>query len=148
SRTQAAADAFARRYDIPRAYGDWASLAADRDLAVIYVATPQSAHYSAAMECLRAGRAALCEKPFTLDAPSSRALVDAARQAGVFLMEAMWTRCNPTILRMVQLIGGGAIGEVTSVHSDFGVGPLPTGSRLHDLALGGGALLDLGIYAI
>jgi predicted dehydrogenase len=148
SRTQAAADAFAQRYDIPRAYGDWASLAADRDVDVIYVATPHSAHYSATLLCLEAGKAVLCEKPFTLDAPSSRVLIDSARQAGVFLMEAMWTRCNPTIHQMVQLIGDGAIGEVSAVHADFGIGPLPLDSRLHDLSLGGGALLDVGIYPI
>lgn len=148
SRTQAAADAFARRYGIPRAYGDWASFAADGEVDVVYVATPHSAHYSATALCLRAGKAVLCEKPFTLDAATSRELVDTAREAGVFLMEAMWTRCNPTILRMVKLVADGAIGEVTAVHANFGIGPLPAESRLHDPALGGGALLDLGIYPI
>jgi predicted dehydrogenase len=149
SRTQAAADAFAQQYEIPRAYGDWASLAADDAVDVVYVATPHSAHHAAAKLCLEAGRAVLCEKPLTLDEPSSRDLVDTAKAAGVFLMEAMWTRCNPTIHRIVELIADGAIGEVTAVHADFGLaGPFPSGHRMRDPALGGGALLDLGIYPI
>jgi predicted dehydrogenase len=149
SRSQAAADAFARRHAIPRAYGDWAALAADRDLDVVYVATPHSAHLAAAAQCLAAGRAVLCEKPLTLDAGSARELIDTARAAGVFLMEGMWTRCNPTIRRLVELVGAGAIGPVTAVHADFGLaGPLPAGHRLRDPALGGGALLDLGVYPV
>jgi predicted dehydrogenase len=149
SRTQAAADAFAQRYEIPRAYGDWASLAADDGVDVVYVATPHSAHHAAAELCLRAGRAVLCEKPLTLDAPSSQDLVDTAKAAGVFLMEAMWARCNPTVRRVAELVGDGAIGEVTAVHADFGLaGPFTPSHRLRDPALGGGALLDLGIYPI
>lgn len=148
SRTQAAADAFAKRYEIPRAYGDWASLAADDGVDVVYVATPQSAHHASAKLCLEAGKAVLCEKPFTLDSPTARDLVDTARAADVFLMEAMWTRCNPTVRRMMELIGDGAIGEVTSVHADFGIGPLDPDHRLHDPAMGGGALLDLGVYPV
>jgi predicted dehydrogenase len=149
SRTQAAADAFAQRYEIPRAYGDWESLAADDGVDVVYVATPHSAHHAAAKLCLTAGRAVLCEKPLTLDAPSSQDLVDTAKAAGVFLMEAMWTRCNPAVLRMVELVEQGAIGEVSTVHADFGlVGPFPPEHRMRNPALGGGALLDLGIYPI
>jgi predicted dehydrogenase len=149
SRSQEAARAFADRYGIARAYGDWPSLAADPDLDVVYVATPHSAHHAAAKLCLAAGRAVLCEKPLTLDEPSARDLVDTARGTGSFLMEAMWTRCNPTIRQVAGLVGDGAIGEVTSVNASFGVaGPFPTGHRLRDPALGGGALLDLGIYPI
>lgn len=149
SRAQVTADAFAQRYGIPRAYGDWDSLAADADLDVIYVATPHSAHHDATMRCLRAGRAVLCEKPLTLDEPSSRELVETAKAAGVFLMEAMWARCNPAIRRMQALLADGAIGEVTSVHANFGLaGPFSPRHRLRHPALGGGALLDAGIYPI
>src|SRR5690606_6896032 len=108
------ARAFADRFGIPRAYGSWAELAADDDLDVIYVATPHSAHYDAALTCLSAGRAVLCEKPFTLDRATSLALIEAARARDVFLMEAMWMRCDPLIRRMVELIADGAIGEVTT----------------------------------
>lgn len=149
SRTQAAADAFAARYGIPRAYGDWDALAADDELDVIYVATPHQAHYDAAGRCVRAGQAVLCEKPLTLDATTSRDLIDTARTAGVFLMEAVWTRCNPLVRRLCRLVADGAIGEVTTVHADFGLaGPYPPEHRLRAPELGGGALLDLGIYPL
>ncbi len=149
SRTEAATKTFAERYDIPRAYGSWLALAADDEVDVVYVATPHSAHYQAARLCLKAGRAVLCEKPLTLDLPSAQDLVAAAQERGVFLMEAMWARCNPTIRRVVALIQDGAIGEVTSVTADFGLaGPFPADHRLRDPALGGGGLLDLGIYPI
>jgi predicted dehydrogenase len=149
SRTQAAADTFAARYGIPRAYGDWASLAADQDVDVVYVATPHSSHHAAAKLCVEAGRAVLCEKPLTLDLPTSQELIDSARAAGVFLMEAMWSRCNPIIRRLTDLVADGAIGEVTAVHADFGLaGSFGPEHRLRDPALGGGALLDLGIYPI
>ena len=149
SRTPVAAQAFAQRYDIPRAHGSWTDLAADPDVDVVYVATPHSAHYPAALTCIEAGKAVLVEKPLTLDAPAATRLLAAARERGVFAMEAMWMRCLPTILRAVDLIAGGAIGEVTSVQADFGLaGPFAASHRLRDPALGGGALLDLGIYPV
>jgi len=149
SRSTQSATAFADRYGIPRAYGSWAELAADDGVDVVYVATPHSAHYAATMACLDAGRAVLCEKPLTLDLASSTELVEAARARDVFLMEAMWMRCNPTVRRAAELIADGAIGEVTSVHADFGLaGPFAPESRLRSRALGGGALLDLGVYPV
>jgi len=149
SRSAEAAEAFAARHDIPRAYASWADLAADPDVDVIYVATPHTGHYAAAQVCLAAGKAVLCEKPFTLDRATSADLVEQARKQGVFLMEAMWTRCNPSILRARDLVADGAIGEVTTVHADFGVaGPFPPEHRMRARALGGGALLDLGVYPI
>jgi predicted dehydrogenase len=149
SRALASAVAFADRFGIERAYADWAALAADPDVDVIYVATPHAAHHAPAKLCLAAGRAVLCEKPLTLDRASAQDLVDIARARGTFLMEAMWTRCNPTIRRVATLVADGAIGEVTSVHASFGLaGPFPPEHRLRDPALGGGALLDLGIYPI
>ena len=149
SRSLEAAQAFAAQHGIPRAHGSWTDLAEDPDVDVVYVATPHAFHYAAALLCVQAGKAVLCEKPFTLDQPTSRELIDAARTRGTFLMEAMWMRCNPAILRMVDLIKDGAIGEVTTVQADFGVaGPFPPEHRMRARALGGGALLDLGIYPI
>lgn len=149
SRTETAAKAFAERYGIPRAYGSWLELAADDEVDVVYVATPHSAHHAAARLCLKAGRAVLCEKPLTLDLPTSQELIATAQEQGVFLMEAMWARCNPTIRRVAEMIRDGAIGEVTSVTADFGLaGPFPASHRLRDPALGGGGLLDLGIYPV
>ncbi|MDT0442843.1 Gfo/Idh/MocA family protein [Streptomyces johnsoniae] len=149
SRAPGPAAEFARRFGIPRAYGSWAELAADPEVDVVYVATPHSAHYAAARLCLEAGKAVLCEKPFTLSGAEAKALVDLARERGVFLMEAMWMFCNPVIRRMTELVADGAIGEIRAVHADFGIGgPLDPGHRLLDPALGGGALLDLGVYPV
>jgi predicted dehydrogenase len=149
SRSAASAEEFARRFGIPRAHGSWAELAADPGVDVIYVATPQNAHHTAVRECLRAGKAVLCEKPFTLSEAEAKPLVALARERGVFLMEAMWTYCNPAIRRMTELVRDGAIGEVKAVHADFGHGgPFRPGHRLLDPALGGGALLDLGVYPV
>ncbi len=149
SRAPGPAAEFARRFGIPRAHGSWAELAADPEVDVVYVATPHSAHYAAARLCIEAGKAVLCEKPFTLSASEAKALVDLARERGVFLMEAMWMFCNPVIRRMKELVADGAVGEVRAVHADFGIGgPLDPGHRLLDPALGGGALLDLGVYPV
>ncbi|MEU5563871.1 Gfo/Idh/MocA family protein [Micromonospora musae] len=149
SRTPESAQLFAKKHQVPRAYGSWAELAADPEIDVVYVATPHSAHHAAAMTCLSAGRAVLLEKPFTLEAETSIELIETARTAGVFLMEAMWMRTNPVIRRLVELIAEGAIGDVTSVQADFGVaGPFPPEHRMRARVLGGGALLDLGIYPL
>ncbi|MGW7301018.1 Gfo/Idh/MocA family protein [Streptomyces sp. NPDC054829] len=149
SRSQASADAFAERFGIGRAYGDWDSLAADEDIDVVYVATPHSAHRAAAGLCLEAGRNVLCEKPFTLNLREAEELVALARDRGRFLMEAMWMYCNPMVRRLKALVDDGAIGEVRSVSADFGIaGPFPASHRLRDPAQGGGALLDLGVYPV
>ncbi|GAB3951963.1 hypothetical protein GCM10027614_54880 [Micromonospora vulcania] len=145
SRAVESAQRFADTYGAKRAYGSWVELAADPEVDAIYVATPHSAHHEAAMTCLTAGRPVLLEKPFTLDLASSTELVDTARAAEVFLMEAMWMRTNPLILRAAELVAQGAIGTVSSVRADFGVaGPFPPEHRMRNAALGGGALLDLG----
>ncbi|MDX2644843.1 Gfo/Idh/MocA family oxidoreductase [Streptomyces sp. PA03-1a] len=149
SRSLASARAFADRFDIPRAYGSWTELADDDGVDVVYVATPHSAHRVAAGLCLRAGRSVLCEKPFTVNAVEARELADLAKARGLFLMEAMWTYCNPVVRRLTELVADGAVGEVRSVHADFGLaGPFEPGHRLLDPALGGGALLDLGVYPV
>src|SRR5262245_33954186 len=103
SRTLDAASAFAARFGAPEAYGSWAELAAS-DVDVIYVATPHSSHHEATLVCLSAGKAVLCEKPFTLDVATSLDLMTTARSRGLFLMEAMWMRCNPTVLHAQQLV--------------------------------------------
>lgn len=149
SRTLGAAQAFAEEHKIPRAYGSWAELAADPEVDIVYVATPHSAHHAAAALCLDAGKAVLCEKPLTLDAAQAEDLCRRAEAAGVFFMEAMWTRTVPAVLRMVEMVRAGAIGEPRLVASDFSVsftgGPE---HRMRNPALGGGALLDLGVYPL
>ncbi|MYU34781.1 Gfo/Idh/MocA family oxidoreductase [Streptomyces sp. SID8358] len=149
SRALPSARAFAERFGIERAYGSWAELVADDDVDVVYVATPHSAHREAAGLALEAGKHVLCEKAFTLNAREAGELVDLARERGLFLMEAMWTYCNPLIRRMTELVRDGAIGEIRTVQADFGfAGTFGAEHRLRDPALGGGALLDLGVYPV
>lgn len=149
SRSAESAKAFAERFGIPRAYGDWESLARDEELDVVYVATPHSAHRAAAGLMLESGRNVLCEKPFTLNAREAEELVALARGNGRFLMEAMWMYCHPMVRRLKELVDGGAVGEVRHVRADFGLeGPFPATHRLRDPALGGGSLLDLGVYPV
>ncbi|MFD7278428.1 Gfo/Idh/MocA family protein [Streptomyces sp. NPDC059862] len=149
SRTSGSAKAFAERFGIPRAYGDWESLARDEGVDVVYVATPHAAHREAAGLCLAAGRNVLCEKAFTLNVREAEELVALARERGSFLMEAMWMYCNPLVRRLKALVDDGAIGEVRSIQADFGLsGPFPPEHRLRDPQQGGGALLDLGVYPV
>ncbi|MGW0419173.1 Gfo/Idh/MocA family protein [Streptomyces sp. NPDC003015] len=149
SRSEASAKAFAERFGIERAYGEWGALAEDADIDVVYVATPHAAHRAAAGLCLSAGRNVLCEKAFTLNAREAEELVALAKEHDRFLMEAMWMYCNPLIRRLKALVDDGAIGEVRTVQADFGLaGPFPPAHRLRDPAQGGGALLDLGVYPV
>ncbi|MEV8513330.1 Gfo/Idh/MocA family oxidoreductase [Dactylosporangium sp. NPDC051484] len=149
SRSGESAERFAAAHGAARAHGSWRALVEDPDVDAIYIATPHSAHYEAAMLALRAGKATLCEKPFTLAVSEAEEMAETARAGGVFLMEAMWMRCIPAIRRMVELVRDGAIGEPVSVHADFGIqGPFPETSRLRDRRLGGGALYDVGIYPV
>jgi predicted dehydrogenase len=149
SRSEASARTFADRFGIPRAHGSWEALAEDDGIDVVYVATPHTAHRAAAGLCLEAGRNVLCEKPFTLNLREAAELVALAREHGRFLMEAMWMYCGPLVRRLKALVDDGAIGEVRTVQADFGLaGPFPSAHRLRDPNLGGGALLDLGVYPV
>lgn len=149
SRTPEAAASFAQRFGIERTHGSWASLAAEPSVDVVYIATPHSHHHQAGLLCLRAGKPLLVEKAFTLDLAQAQELITVARQHGLFIMEAMWTRTLPATLKLLELIADGAIGEVTSVQAAFGLGvDLEPAHRLRDPKLGGGALLDLGVYPV
>ncbi len=149
SRNQETATAFAERFGFARAHGSYADLAADPDIDVIYVATPHAFHAEAAHLCIAAGKSVLVEKPITLDLADAVRLIGAAREKGVFLMEAMWMRLNPAIRKIAELVEEGAIGWVSAIHADFGLqGPFEADHRLRDPKLGGGALLDLGVYPI
>ena len=149
SRSQARADDFAARHGLDRAYGSYKEILADPDVDVLYVATPHPQHHAIALAALRAGKALLVEKSFTATTPGAAEVIDLARKTGVFVMEAMWTRFQPAVVAMRELIADGAIGEVRSVQADLGVTrEYDPADRLFDLALGGGALLDLGVYVV
>ncbi len=149
SRRPGGADAFAERFDVPHVHGSWEELVADPDVDVVYVATPHPAHHAGALLALNAGKNVLVEKPFTMDAVQARELVAAAEAADVFLMEAMWTRFLPAIVALREVVDEGRLGDLVAVHADFGVGfeEDPEG-RWFAPELGGGALLDLGIYPV
>jgi predicted dehydrogenase len=149
SRAPATAEKFADAYGIGRAYGSYAELAADDRIDVVYVATTHNVHHSAARTCLEAGRAVLVEKPFTTTAADAADLVSLARERNLFAMEAMWTRFNPLVARVRELVGDGAIGEVKAVYADFSENfPFDSSHRLWAPDLAGGALLDLGVYPV
>lgn len=149
SRSEERARAFARDYGTPHAYGSYEALLDCPDLDVVYVATPHVQHYENTLACLRRGIAVLCEKPFAMNARQVEEMVAVAREQGVFLMEALWTRFMPTILKAQELIREGELGDVLSVKADFGFrGPGDPQGRLLNPELGGGALLDIGIYPV
>ncbi len=149
SRRQESADAFAQTHGIAAAYGDYRSVVEDPDVDVVYIASPHSMHREHVELAFGAGKAVLCEKSLTLNAGDAEVLVAMARDKGLFLMEAMWMRCDPLIRRLQQLVASGALGEVRQVRADLGfVVDKPPTDRLLDPALGAGALLDMGIYPL
>ena len=149
SRSEASAAEFADERGIPRRYAAYEDLAADPDVDVIYVATPHPFHAGNAELCLEAGKAVLCEKPFTVNAAEAGRVVGLAREKGLFLMEGMWTRFFPLMEKLRRLISDRSIGEVRMLNVDFGFRTdLDPTSRLFDPALGGGALLDVGVYCV
>jgi len=149
SRSQASADEFARRFDIPRAHGSYAALAEDPEVDIIYVATPHPMHHEDARLALQNGKHVLVEKAFTLNRAEAEDLQRLGAENGLLVMEAMWTRYLPHMVRLREIIAEGTLGEIRSVSADH-TQSLPTdpAHRLNDLALDGGALLDLGIYPI
>jgi predicted dehydrogenase len=149
SRSLDRAQDFAGRHGIERAHGSYAAILADPDVDVLYVSTPHPQHHAIARAAIRAGKALLVEKAFTATVAGAREVVDLSRETGVFVMEAMWTRFQPAVVRMRELIADGAIGEVRSVQADLGVQrDFDPADRLFAKDLGGGALLDLGVYVV
>ena len=149
SRSLDRAQAFAGRHGIERAYGSYAELLADPDVDVLYLATPHPQHHAVALAAIRAGKALLVEKTFAATTAGAQEVVDLARESGVFVMEAMWTRFQPAIVAARALIDDGAIGEVRQLQADLGVDrPYNAADRLFDPAQGGGAMLDLGVYVV
>ena len=149
SRSLEKAREFAGRWGIERAYGSYEELAADPEIDIIYIATPHSHHYDNIMLCLSHNKSVLCEKAFTVSKAQAQRAIDEAKKRGLFLMEAMWTRFNPTILEVQRLVKEGAIGDVRAVsvvlsqHFDEN-----DRIRLFEKSLAGGSLLDMGVYVI
>jgi predicted dehydrogenase len=149
SRSAERAAAFADANGIERVHGSYRAIVEDDKVDVLYIATPHPQHRAVALAALRAGKAVLVEKAFTVTPAATREIVAVATGAGVFAMEAMWTRFQPVIVRMRELIAGGAIGEVRGVQGELGVqAPTDPLDRYYNPAVGGGALFDLTVYPI
>jgi len=144
SRKTETAQDFAARYGVSRAYGSYAELCADAEVDLVYIATPHNLHCGNMIAALKAGRNVLCEKPFTVNAREAREVIDLAHKNGLFLAEAMWTRYMP-LREKFSLIS--EIGEVKSLEADLSYANAHM-RRMYDLDLAGGALLDLGVYAV
>ncbi|XP_056652752.1 trans-1,2-dihydrobenzene-1,2-diol dehydrogenase [Monodelphis domestica] len=141
---------FARRHDIPKAYGSYEDLLRkEPDVDVVYVGTQNPQHFQVVLQSLEAGKPVLCEKPLGVTAAEVREMVAAARARGLFLMEAIWTRFFPATEALRAVLAQGTLGEVRLVRADFGVRPgLNFPARVTDWAQAGGGLLDLGIYCL
>lgn len=149
SRTAEKAEEFRTAHDIARAHASYQSLVEDDQVEVIYVAVPHPSHHEAALLALRAGKSVLVEKPFAMNLAQASEVAEAARAGGLFAMEAMWTRFLPQFRHIRRLLDEGRLGDIRLVVAEFGVGfDRDPSSRLYDPSLGGGALLDLGIYPV
>ena len=149
SRSQETADTFGDQFQVERRYDSYEALVADPRIDAIYVGTPHSFHRENTLMCLQAGKPVLCEKPFAINASQAQEMVDVARERQVFLMEAMWTRFTPVFVHLRDLLARRVIGDVQLILADFGFRTRfnPEG-RLFKPELGGGALLDVGVYPV
>jgi predicted dehydrogenase len=149
SRTKHNAIEFARRHHIGTAYGSYEELAADPQIDVVYIATPHPFHCANSLMCLSNGKAVLCEKPFAMNEREVLQMISAAREQNVFLMEAFWTRFLPSVDKVIDIISSGVLGEVRYINSDHAkFRPFDPNQRSFNKDLGGGALLDIGIYPV
>jgi predicted dehydrogenase len=149
SRDLARAEEFAARHGIGRAHGSYRAIIEDPDVDVLYLATPHPMHHAAALAAIDAGKALMVEKAFTATVAGAVEVIERARSAGIFVMEAMWTRFQPAVVAVRELIAEGAIGDIRSVQADLGIlRPWDPSDRLFSLELGGGSVLDLGVYPI
>jgi predicted dehydrogenase len=149
SRSNTTAQPFATQFKVPRAYASYEALAGDNDIDVVYIATPHPMHKHHCMLCLEAGKAVLCEKPFTINADEASAIVEMARQKQLFCMEAMWMRFFPVMAKVRSLLDSNEIGDIRMIVASMGfLAPHDPDNRFFNLSLGGGALLDLGVYPL
>jgi predicted dehydrogenase len=149
SRSEETANRFGDEFNVPDRHASYEALAENSNVDIVYVATPHVYHAENSLLCLRAGKAVLCEKPFAINAREAQEVIDFARQQKLFLMEAVWTRLLPHMEKVVELVEEGAIGSAQMVQANFGFRTeVDPDGRLFKPALGGGSLLDVGIYPV
>lgn len=142
------ANKFASKFGISKAYGSYLELVKDADVDVVYISTISGFHLECGLLALENGKNVLLEKPFTMTAKGSEKLIELAKLKNVFLMEAIWSRFNPLYQLMMQKIKEGAIGEVQQVNTTFGSDLKSKNEKFSKKSLGGGCMLDIGVYAL
>lgn len=149
SREISKAQRFGEKFNSIKHYDSYQALVDDPDIDVIYVATPHVLHYENTMMCLEKNKAVLCEKPIGINSIEVEKMVKEARKRNVFLMEGMWTRFIPSTEKLIELLDDSAIGNIQHITADFGFkAEVDLNGRLFNKKLGGGSLLDVGIYPI
>ncbi len=149
SRKLEKAEEFAKQYQIPRYYGSYEELAGAPEVDVIYIATPNSMHYENIKMCIEAGKHVLCEKPMTLNAKEAKELFELAKQKNIFLMEGFWIQLLPLYDTVKKILQAGEIGEIQHLSAAYGfIAQGARKARKFEYELGGGALLDIGVYVI
>ncbi|MDN5201981.1 Gfo/Idh/MocA family oxidoreductase [Fulvivirgaceae bacterium BMA10] len=149
SRSTDRARDFAKQYGATKYYSNYEHLCEDPDIDIVYIATPHAMHHENTLSCLARGKAVLCEKPLAMNLRQVEEMVEMASKKNVFLMEAIWTRFLPGIIKLQEVLESGRIGDVLSIKADFGYNwPFDPKSRVYNPDLGGGSLLDIGIYPL
>src|SRR5690606_11088628 len=149
SRSQEKADEFGDMFNVPKRYDSYEGVANDPDVDVVYVATPHPMHHDVVINLLNAGKNVLCEKPMAMNVAETREMIEAARANGRFLMEAVWTRFRPAMVKVREFLNDGSIGDVQYMTATMGwKNPFDPEFRLYNKDLGGSALLDAGVYAV
>jgi len=143
------AEGFASENGFEKAYGSYEEMVADPNVDAVYVATPHSHHHEYALLCLNHKKAVLCEKAFAMNKSEAEEMVACAKENNTFLMEAFWTMFQPSFIKAMEIIRSGDLGELRIVRSDFAFkGAFNPEKRLYNVSLGGGSLLDIGIYPV
>ncbi len=149
STSQKRADDFAAQYQVEKAFGSYEDMANCPEIDVIYIATPHTGHHAASLLCLKNKKPVLCEKPLAINSRQVAEMIQCAQENNTFLMEALWTRFLPNTQKLLSLIEENTIGNIVEIQADFGFkAKFDAKSRLFDKNLGGGALLDIGIYPV
>jgi predicted dehydrogenase len=149
SRDKTKGEAFQKEHGAKNFFTSYDDLVSSPDVDVIYIATPHGLHYEHTLLCLQHKKAVLCEKALALNFDQVKAMIDMARKQKVFLMEAFWSRFLPQFDKILEVINSGVIGEIKLIQADFGFrAPEPPAQRLYDPELGGGSLLDIGLYPV
>ena len=149
SRDLKKAEKFAKRFNSKTYFGSYEKLMQNPEIDVVYIATPHVFHFENTMCCLQNNKSVLCEKPLGMNLRQVKKMFEKAEKEKLFLMEGLWSRFIPATEKLLELLKSGEIGEIVSIRADFGFRPpFDLSSRIYNKALGGGSLLDVGIYPI